>query len=132
MPFDGLHFGNARAKRLEARRIASRRATVIRQAARSVDMLGLLEAVLEDGRQWHRGKYHDGEHRYCLIGGLRAVRAVYGRGDKAHVYLLKAANELYGYYPHVERFNDCSASYERVKRVIDRARELAAADGVAA
>jgi hypothetical protein len=102
------------------------------QARATIEVLDQLEVLFADGRNWLQRSYQDGAGRFCLIGGLRHVRAGVKTGDLAGIYLSQAIAKTVGARLTLMGFND---SYQRkfadIRFVICRARELAqqVADG---
>ena len=65
--------------------------------------LGRVERLLATERQWCKGKLHDGDGRYCLVG---AIEATDGWPEVARV-ILRAVREVSGRrYWRIESFND--------------------------
>ena len=66
---------------------------------------------------------------FCLIGAWHHLRALHGKDDRAGEYLGDAMEEYTGpLQNNLTQFNDFVGSYERLKLVIVRARELAYLD----
>lgn len=110
-------------KEAQAQRIAQARASVI--------VLGKLEELLgDDGQNWITNAYANGFGSYCLVGGLRHIRAVRGCGDHAGVYLRRAIARV-SRGEAIIHFNDSRTSFAEIRLVIFLARQLAreVADG---
>jgi hypothetical protein len=105
-----------------ASRKTARRAALARQA---VIVLGELQELLgDDGINWMRNVFTDGWGSYCLVGGLRRIRAIRGSGDNAGVYLRRAIAKV-SLGEAIIHFNDSRESFAEIRRVIFLARELA-------
>lgn len=143
MPFDGIGLpGSSLARFLEADRklteewcsprkqvapevAAQRRARRVTQARATIVILDQLEQLFDGGENWIRGEFENSDG-YCLVGGLRYLRKVRGRGDDAGQYLRRAIAKLTDRYCGIMDFNDSRRSYAQVRAVIVHARELAA------
>jgi hypothetical protein len=150
MPYDGLWVlpRSPLAVLLEADRklIAERRAAKPRArpvpsagklfrrkmlARKSLVVLQLLEDLLgDDGQYWMRNAYADGGS-YCLVGGLRRIRAIRGFGDHAGIYLRRSVSKISRNENSIIRFNDSRSGYAEIRAAILLARKLAreVADG---
>lgn len=111
----------------QARRVA--------QARESVIALDRLAELFAGGQHWIQDDFEDGKGGYCLVGGLRHIRAGRASGDRAGVYLSRAVESSVGMRMSLIRFNDGRCSnhvnhrrFADIRRVIERARELALQD----
>ena len=95
------------------------------QARATVIILGELEQLFDGGENWIRGEFENSEG-YCLVGGLRHLRKVRGRGDDAGQYPRRAIAKMADRYCGIMDFNDSRRSYAQVRAVIVHAREMAA------
>ena len=143
MPFDGMclpgsplarflepdrkltHEWYSARKQLAPEVAAQRRARRVTQARATVIILGELEQLFDGGENWIRGEFENSDG-YCLLGGLRHLRKVRGRGDDAGQYLRRAIAKLADRYCGIMDFNDSRRSYTQVRAVIVQAREMAA------
>jgi hypothetical protein len=90
----------------------------------AVQMLDILLEFFSNGAHWTRGRYHDGQGRYCLIGALHYLRRKHHVPSGPAVYFLQAA--LPRRTCGLVYFNDHRCrSFEELRAVIRRARALA-------
>jgi hypothetical protein len=143
MPFDGMYLpGSSLVRFLAADRkltdewcsprkqvapevAAQRRAGRVTRARATVVILDELQQLFDGGEKWIRGEFENSDG-YCLVGGLRHLRKVRGKGDDAGQYLRRAIAKLADRYSGIMDFNDSRRSYAQVLAVIVHARELAA------
>jgi hypothetical protein len=102
-------------------------AAVQEAAAKAVKMLDLLiEFFGEVGHRWNSGIPSDKYGGRCLTNALEHLRAVNDiKGDRAGNYLYHA---LPAPWTDLEDFNDDCRSYDPIRDLIERARQLALAD----
>jgi len=83
--------------------------------------LGRVERLLATEHQWCKGKLHDADGRYCLVG---AIEATDGWPEVARV-ILRAVREVSGRrYWRIESFNDdLRTTHADVLAVLRQARE---------
>lgn len=88
--------------------------------------LGRVERLLATERQWCKGRLHDGDGRYCLVG---AIEAADGWPQIAR-FILRAARQVSGRrYWRIESFNDDPrTTHPDVLAVLRRARDNIIAD----
>jgi hypothetical protein len=110
-----------------------------RNPAKAIQMLDmLLEFFGEEGQRWITGEWHDDHGNRCLASAMAHLRAVMKlRGDTAGDYLRAAIppdsvllprGVLLVSYGPIEDFNDDCRSYEEIRAVILKARDLAQAE----
>ena len=97
-------------------------------AAKAVQMLDLLAEYFCEEKHWIKGSFHDEDGNRCLVGAMYLMRARHKLyGDATRYYLLKALGWP-ATFP-LAAFNDAYCeSIEELRRLIDTARALAAAD----
>jgi hypothetical protein len=105
-----------------------------RDPQKAVQMLDmLLEFFGEEGRRWIRGDWHDPSGRRCIAGAMAYVGRIMNlKHHHAGYYLLevlpfcpKTSPFTHG---RIVSFNDACASYDEIRAVILKARELAQAE----
>jgi hypothetical protein len=142
MPYDGLWAlrgsplaeadrkltAERRAAKPHARSVPSAEKLSRREmvARKSLVVLQLLEDLLgDDGQHWMRNAYADGSGSYCLVGGLRRIRAIRGFGDHAGIYLRRSISKISRNENSIIRFNDSRSGYAEIRAAILLARKLA-------
>jgi hypothetical protein len=115
MPFDGRRFDHDPDAGEQSVRNPTRE---------TVAALDHLLALFDGGRRWIRNKECDGRGRFCLRGGIAHIAA----GDYVGHYLKVAIRELAGPSMTIPAYNDNAPGFASISYVINRARELAAAE----
>jgi hypothetical protein len=96
-------------------------------APESIATLSAMERFFRGGKKWTQGEYHRGDGTKCLVGAVETLRA--SAIDDARYWLSQAIAERTGAANDpmlIEHFND-THSFAEVAKVIDRAKQLAAA-----
>jgi hypothetical protein len=89
----------------------------------SVVTIDMITDFFQDGDMWVRDTYQAPNGARCLAAAASAVKV--SHLDSAKFWLMKAINELEPQMTRIEDFNDSRRSYDEVKGVLVRAREMA-------
>jgi hypothetical protein len=89
----------------------------------SVGTINMIEDFFQDGAMWTRDTYLAPNGARCLAAAANAVKV--SHLDCAKYWVMEAINEREPQLTRIEDFNDSRRSYDEVKAVLVRARELA-------
>lgn len=96
-------------------------------APESVDTLSQMQSYFLDGENWAQGVYRGKGDTRCMAGAAEYLRE--SSIDDAKFWLREAiAERTGGAIATIEEFNDGQQSFDEVAAVIDRAKQLAAAN----
>ena len=96
----------------------------VAQARESVVVLDLLAELFSGGNRWIQHCLKD-LTGFCLVGGLREIRAGRSLRDHAGIYLARAIERVCGVPMKLIAFNDGCREYAQIREIISFAREWA-------
>jgi hypothetical protein len=102
--------------------------TAASPSTRAVLMLDYLAEFFADGRNWYQGAYRGPDGSACLVQAMNDIRRRHKlQGEYASVFIRRALGESTQFRGLIA-FNDWSAGYDDIRRILCRARDLAAAE----
>jgi hypothetical protein len=105
---------------------------VIRVATAAIAMIDALLAYFAGGESWLSRGYHDADARRCLLCAMAHIRQRDKlSGDWTGDYIRLAASEVTGRSDCIIGINDTCRDYQELAAILERARILAAATGLA-